>query len=203
MSGKLKLYYNPRSRAAIARWMLEEVGADYELQHMDFEAGDNRRPDFLAVNPMGKLPTLVLDDGTVLTETAAIAAWLADAYPDAGLAPAVGSAERGSYYRWLFFAGSCLEPAITEKMMRKDVPPLPKISVGWGSYDDVVDTLEKRLHGSPYLTGERFTAADVVTGATLSWVTMFGAPRIKDSNVLQGYVERVTDREAYRRSQGS
>lgn len=142
MHGKLTFYYNPMSRAAIVRWMLEEVGADYEIVPIDFEAGENRKPTFLAINPMGKLPTIVLPDGTVVTEVPAIIAWLADAYPDAGLAPEPGSAERGTYYRWLFFGGACFEPALTDTMMRKDAPPLPKSSIGWGSYDDVIDTLE-------------------------------------------------------------
>ena len=203
MSNKMTLYYNPQSRAAIARWMLEEVGADYDLVHIDFESGNNRRPDFLAINPMGKLPTLVLADGTVLTETPAIVAYLADAHADKGLAPEIGSTSRGTYYRWLMFNGSCLEPAAIEKMMRKDAAPLPKVSVGWGSYDDVVDTLEMALGKSPYLLGERFSAADLMIGATLSWLVMFGAPRVGDSPVIAEYVERVTDRDAYRRSQAA
>ncbi|MEX6508371.1 glutathione S-transferase family protein [Jiella sp. M17.18] len=201
MAGQMRLYYNPKSRAATARWMLEEVGARYDLVHLDFEAGENRKPDFLAVNPMGKLPTLVLEDGTVLTETPAIVAWLADAFPDAGLAPPVGSPARGRYYRWLMFNGSCLEPAAIEKLMRKDAAPLPKVSVGWGSYDDVVDTLEGALGQGPYLLGERFSAADLMIGSTLAWLAMFGAPRISESTLIQEYVERITDREARRRAQ--
>jgi glutathione S-transferase len=200
MPGKITFYYNPMSRAATARWMLEEVGAEYETVLVDFEAGDNRRPDFLAVNPMGKIPTLVLDDGTVLTETAAILTWLADAYPSAGLAPEPGSPARGSYYRWLFFGGSCFEPALTETMMRKDAPPLPKGSVGWGSYNDVIDTLEHAVSRCPYITGDRFSTADVYIGSQLSWAGSFGAPRIADSAAIQAYVERATDRDAYRRA---
>jgi len=203
MEGRLKLYYNPMSRAAITRWMLEEVGADYELVHLDFEAGENRRADFLAINPMGKLPTLVLPDGTVMTESAAIAAHLADRYPDAGLAPAMGTSERATYYRWLFFAPSCIEPAASEVMMRRDSAPLPKKSVGWGSYDDVIDTLESQLSPGPYLTGDRFTAADLIIAATLRWMTLFGAPRLETSNPIQAFIERATDRAAYRRSQAS
>lgn len=200
MPGKLKFYYNPRSRAAIARWMLEEVGADYEIVPIDFEAGDNRKPDFLAVNPMGKIPALVLEDGTAITEAPAIIAWLADAYPEAGLAPEPGSNERGSYYRWLFFGGSCFEPALIEKMMRKDQPELPKSTLGWGSYDDVIGTLEQTLSKSPYLLGENFSAADVYIGAELGWAGMFGAPRIAESRTIQDYLSRVTARDAYRRS---
>lgn len=200
MPGKLTFYYNPMSRAAIVRWMLEEVGADYDIMPIDFEAGENRKPEFLALNPMGKLPTIVLPDGTVVTEAPAIIAWLADAYPDAGLAPAPGSAERGTYYRWLFFGGTCFEPALTDTTMRKDAPPLPKSSIGWGSYDDVIDTLEIAIGEGPYLLGERFSAADVYIGAELFWAGMFAAPRIADSRVIQDYVARVTNRDAYKRA---
>lgn len=200
MHGKLTFYYNPMSRAAIVRWMLEEVGADYEIVPIDFEAGENRKPTFLAINPMGKLPTIVLPDGTVVTEVPAIIAWLADAYPDAGLAPEPGSAERGTYYRWLFFGGACFEPALTDTMMRKDAPPLPKSSIGWGSYDDVIDTLEIAIGDGPYLLGERLSAADVYIGAELFWAGMFAAPRIAESRVIQDYIARVTNRDAYKRA---
>src|SRR5262245_34474047 len=111
----LDFYHNPKSRAAIVHWMLEEVGAEYRIHHIDFEKGDNKRPEFLAINPMGKIPTLVVD-GQVITEAPAIIAWLADAYPKAGLAPDVGSLERGAWYRWLFFGGSCFEPALADQM---------------------------------------------------------------------------------------
>ena len=203
MPQKLTFYHNPQSRAEIVRWMLEEVGADYDLMPIDFQAGDNRKPEFLKINRMGKIPTIVLEDGTVITEAPAIIAWLADAYPAAGLAPEPQSSERGSYYRWLFFGGSCFEPALTEKMMRKDAPELPKGTIGWGSYDDVIDTLERALAPGPYLLGEKFTAADVYIGAQLSWAGSFDAPRIKQSQVIQDYVARMRDREAFKRSQES
>lgn len=200
MPGKLKLFHNPQSRAVIVRWMLEEVGADYEIQPIDFSAGDNRKPEFLAINPMGKIPTLQLEDGTVIIEAPAIIAWLADAYPAAGLAPEPGSSARGSYYRWLFFGGSCFEPALTERMMRKDAPSLPKSSVGWGDYDDVIDTLEKTLSKGPYLFGEKFTAADLYIGAQLAWAVIFDAPRVKDSQPIQAYLARIRERDAFKRS---
>ncbi|MBO0903170.1 glutathione S-transferase family protein [Jiella sonneratiae] len=199
MQGRFKLYFHPQSRAAVVRWMLEEVGADYELVPVDFEKGENRSPEFLALNPMGKLPTLVLPDGTVMTEVAAILAHLADCFPEAGLAPAIATPERATYYRWLFFAPSCLEPAAVDAMMRKDSAPLPKRALGWGSYDDVIDTLEGRLAAAPYVTGTRFTAADLGLGATLWWLSMFGAPRLQESAAIKGFVERVTGREAFLR----
>lgn len=196
----LIFYYNPRSRAATARWMLEEVGADYEIRLLDFEAGDNRKAEFLAVNPMGKVPAIVTPEGAVITETAAIIAWLADSYPKAGLAPAVGTAERGVYYRWLFFGAGVFEPAVVEAMMRADQPKLPKSAVGWGSYDDVVDTLEGALSKTHYLIGDAFSAADVYLGSQLAWTSSFGAPRLKESRPIMDYIARVTAREAYKRS---
>ncbi|ORE97815.1 glutathione S-transferase family protein [Aurantimonas sp. 22II-16-19i] len=203
MQGRYKLYYNPESRASVARWMLEEVGADYELVPVDIQAGENRTPEFLAINPMGKLPTLILADGTVMTETAAILAHLADCFPAAGLAPAICTGERATYYRWLFFGPSCLEPAGIDAMMRKGSEPLPKMALGWGSYDDVIDTLEAQLAKAPYVTGETFTAADLALGATLWWLSMFGAPRLTESEAIKGFVARVTARDAFRRAQAA
>lgn len=201
MPGRLKLYYNPQSRAAVARWMLEEVGADYEIVPVSFDAGDNRTPEFLALNPMGKLPTMVLDDGTVVTEVPAIIAWLADAFPQAELAPKPGTGARGSYYRWLFFGGSCLEPALAVRSLQEGAAELAKSRVGWGSYDDVVDTLETVLSARPYLCGDRFSGADLYIGAMLHFATTFKAPRLADSKTIRDYVARVTAREALERSQ--
>lgn len=200
MADRMTLYHNPRSRASIAKWMLEEVGADYAIVPIDFEAGDNRKPEFLKINPMGKIPTLVLSDGTVLTEAAAIVAFLADAFPDKALAPVVTASARASYYRWLFFAAAVFEAALTDKMMRKDAAPLPKSSVGWGTYDEVIDTIEGVLGKSDYLLGDRFCAADLYLGAQLRYAGLFGAPRIKESAVIEAYVERLSARDAYKRS---
>ena len=200
MADRMILYHNPRSRAAITRWLLEEVGADYEIVPIDFEAGDNRKPDFLKINPMGKIPTLVLSDGTVLTESAAIVATMADLYPDKHLAPPVDASARGSYYRWLFFAAAVFEAAMTDTMMRKGADPLPKSAVGWGTYDEVVDTIEGALGKSDYLLGDSFTAADLYMGAQLYYASQFSAPRIKESAVIQAYVGRISQREAFKRA---
>jgi glutathione S-transferase len=197
---KIVFYHNPQSRAAIAHWMLEEVGADYEVRHIDFQKGDNRKPEFLAINPMGKIPTIVVD-GTVITEAPAIIAWLADAYPAADLAPPVGSPERGTYYRWLFFGGSCIEPAMSDQMFKRAAPERSS-TLGWGSYDDVIRTVETALRPGPYLLGEKFSAADVYIGAELSWAGQFGAPRIKESGIISEYVERCRKRPAFMRTQG-
>jgi glutathione S-transferase len=198
MSRSIVFYHNPQSRAVMVHWMLEEVGADYETRLISFDKGEHKSPAFLAINPMGKLPAIVVD-GTAITETPAIIAWLADAYPDAGLAPPPGSLKRAGWYRWLFFGGSCIEPAMVDQMLQRPEPSR-KGAVGWGSYDDVVDTLETTLRDSPYLLGETFTAADLYVGSELNWGGMFGAPRLKESDVLQAYVRRVTDRPAYKRA---
>jgi len=199
MPDTLVLYYNPQSRASVARWGLEEAGASYDIRLMDFVKGDTRTPDFLKINPMGKIPTLVLPDGTVVTENGAILAWLTEAYPDAGLAPPAGSPEKATMLRWLFFCGSCFEPALTQRMMMKDVPD-NKQSFGWGDYDEVIDTFEKVLRPGPWLLGDAFSAADVYVGASLAWAGSFGAPRIRESEVIQEYVGRATARDAFRRA---
>lgn len=195
----MTLYYNPQSRASVARWMLEEVGADYTLQYIDLTQGESRSPAFLAVNPMGKIPTLVLHDGTVLTENGAIIAWLADAFPQAGLMPPAGSSARGTVLRWLFFCGSCFEPALTDRMMRA-AAPLPKQTVGWGDYDDVIEAIEQTLTPGPFVLGPTFSAADVYLGASLAWAQRFGAPRIGESQCIQGYVSRISARNAFVRA---
>lgn len=198
MTDEITFYYNPRSRAQMAHWMLEEVGAPYKTVLMDLDAGDTRKPEFLAVNPMGKLPTIV-HKGVVVTETAAIIAYLADAFPQAGLAPALDDPQRGAYYRWLFFGAGCFEPALLDTMLKR--PPVEgKGTVGWGSYDDVVAALKQTLAKGPYLLGERFTAADVYVGAEISWAMMFGASNLKGDPVFDAYVARLHERPAFKRS---
>ena len=147
---------------------------------------------------MGKIPALVVE-GTVITEAAAIIAWLADAYPAAGLAPPVGSVERGAWYRWLFFGGSCFEPAMADEMFKR-APVARKSAIGWGSFDEVIDTVEAGLQPGPWLLGERFSAADVYIGAELSWAGQFGAKRIKESKAIGEYVARCRQRPAYGRT---
>lgn len=194
-------YHNPRSRSAMVHWMLEEVGANYTIRHVDFEKGDNRTPEFLEINPMGKLPTIVVD-GMPITETPAIIAWLADAYPEAKLAPPPGSLERGTWYRWLFFGGSCFEPALLDKMFDRPVPERPG-ALGWGSYEAVLSTLEKGLDPGPYLLGENFSAADVYIGSELNWAMIFRAPDLESSPLFKRYVERLKARPAFQRVMGA
>jgi glutathione S-transferase len=199
MTDEITFYYNPRSRAQMVRWMLEEVGAPYRLVTLDFEKNEHKSPEFLAINPMGKLPTIV-HRGTVVTETAAIIAYLADIFPQAGLAPPPGDSARGAYYRWLFFGAGCFEPALLDKMLQRPEPK-SKAAVGWGSYQEVVAALKTALTPGPYLLGEQFTAADVYVGSEISWAMMFGAPGLKGDPVFDEYVARITARPAYTKAQ--
>ena len=199
-SSRIVFYHNPQSRAVMVRWMLEECGADYEIRHVDLQKGENRQPDYLAINPMGKIPAIVVG-GTVITEVAAIIAWLADAYPDAGLAPAVGSTERGTWYRWLFFGGSCIEPAVAEEMFKR-APVERKSAIGWGSIADVVAAIEAGLRPGPWLLGERFSAADVYVGAELGWAVQCGEQQVQESKVIGEYSARCRQRPAFAKAMG-
>lgn len=197
MTEEIVFYHNPRSRAQMAHWMLEEVGAPYRIVHVDFEKGDQKKPSFLALNPMGKLPTIVHRD-TVITETAAVIAYLADAFPKTGLAPAVSDPARGTYYRWLFFGAGCIEPALVDQMLKRPAPE-QKMAVGWGSYQDVLNALKTALAKGPYLLGDRFSAADVYVGSEVIWGMMFGAPGLKGERIFDDYAARLNARPALQR----
>lgn len=187
----LTLYTNPMSRGRIARWMLEETGADYETVVVEWT---KKSADFLAVNPMGKVPTIV-HDGTVVTECPAICAYLADAFPDARLAPPVD--ERGAYYRALFFAAGPLEQAVTSRSMGWEATdPQKQGMLGFGSYDRTIDTLERLVTdaGEGWLAADHFTAADLYVGAHLTWGLQFGS--IPKRDVFAAFVGRVASREA-------
>src|SRR5215475_11414660 len=159
MSEEIVFYHNPLSRARIVHWMLEEAGAPYRMELVNFEKGEHKKPAFLAVNPMGKLPAIV-HRGVAVTESAAICAYLADAFPAAGLAPPVSAPERGAYYRWMFFGAGCVDPALMDRMMSRPAVPRPS-SNGYGCYEDTMNALEKALSPGPYILGDRFSAADV------------------------------------------
>ena len=167
MADDLVFYTNPMSRGRIARWMLEEVGQPYKTELLDY-ATSMKSPAYLAINPMGKVPAL-RHGATVVTEAAAICAYLADAFPAAGLAPPPGSPARGAYYRWLFFGAGPLEAAATNKAMGFVVPEDRRAMAGYGSLDDVAETIEGALSKSDYLVGSSFTAADLYVGAQLGW----------------------------------
>ena len=200
MTEEIVFYHNPQSRSQMAHWMLEEAGAAYRIVPIDFAKGEHKTPSFLAINPMGKLPTIV-HRGTVVTETAAIIAYIADAFPAARLAPPPGDPARGAYYRWLFFGAGCFEPALLDTMMKR-APVERKAAVGWGSYEEVLATLKSALSGGPYLLGETFSAADVYIGSEIRFAMMFGGPGLKGEKVFEDYVARLSARPAAKRTAG-
>ncbi|KQP52122.1 glutathione S-transferase family protein [Methylobacterium sp. Leaf106] len=191
MSDDLILYTHPMSRGRIVRWMLEEVGRPYRAEILDFTA--LKQPAYLGINPMGKVPALRHGE-SVVTECAAILAYLADAFPDAGLAPPPGIAERGAYYRWLFFAAGPVEAAVLNTALGVDVPPERKGMAGYGSMAEVLDTLEGAVSGTEYLAGGRFSAADLYLGSHLGWGMQFGT--IPRRPAFEAYVGRLYGRPA-------
>jgi len=189
----LVFYTNPMSRGRIIRWMLEEVGQPYDTKVLRWETGDAKSAEYLAINPMGKVPAIV-HDGVVVTECAAICAYLADAFPQANLAPPPGSKARGSYYRWLFFGAGPIEQAIAFASVKVEVPQDQRASVGFGCMDDVLNTLEGALKGREYLAGDSFTAADLYIASHLSWGMNFGT--IEKRSAFEAYAERHVKRPA-------
>jgi len=192
MADKLVLYTNPQSRGRIARWMLEEVGQPYETEVLDF-ATTMKTPAYLAINPMGKVPALRHGDA-VVTEAAAICAYLADAFPQAKLAPPPGDRLRAAYYRWLFFAAGPLEAAVNNKAIGVVVPREREGMMGYGTVERVMTTLEDKLSRNEYLVGDSFTAADVYLGAHVGFGLMFGT--IEKRPAFQKYWQRVSARPA-------
>ncbi len=194
MDDELVLYTHPMSRGRTVRWMLEEVARPYRTQLLDY-AKEMKAPEFLRLNPMGKVP--VLRHGTtVVTEVAAICTYLADAFPDAGLAP--HGRDRGPYYRWLFFAAGPIEAAATNAALGLHPPVERRRMVGYGSLDDVLRTMEATLGEVDYLAGDRFTAADLVLGSQLGWGMMFGT--IEKRPVFERYWDRLAGRAAAKRA---
>ena len=191
MNDELVLFTNPMSRGRIARWMLEEVGAPYRTEILEY--GTLKTPEYLAINPMGKVPA-IRHGSTVVTEGAAICAYLADAFPEAKLAPPAGDRARGAYYRWLFFAAGPLEAAITNRTYNLTPPPEKKASIGYGSYEEVVDALEGAVKTGPFLCGEQFTAADVYVGSQVGFGMMFKTLEARPAFVA--YWDRLKTRPA-------
>lgn len=196
MSDTITFYTNPMSRGRIVRWMLEEVGEPYETVLLDYGT-TMKSADYLAVNPMGKVPAIAHGD-TVVTEAAAICAYLADAFPDKGLAPDPGSRLRGPYYRWLFFAAGPVEAAVTGKSLGLLAPADKKAMAGYGSFEETMDALEQAVSHGPYLCGDRFTAADLYVGSQLGWGMMFGI--IGHRSAFADYVGHLQSRPAARRA---
>ncbi|WP_291993979.1 glutathione S-transferase family protein [Candidatus Accumulibacter sp. ACC003] len=189
-------YTNPQSRGRVAHWMLEEVGAPYKTVWLEFGPA-MKSADYLAVNPMGKVPAL-RHGGALLTETAAICAYLADRFPERGLLPAANDPARAAYFRWLFFAAGPLELAVTARALDWQVPDGKSGFVGFGSYGQTLDVLEHALQPGPYVCGEQFTAADVYLGSQLGWGLQFGT--IEKRPCFAAYVERLHERPAARRA---
>jgi glutathione S-transferase len=196
MSDELTFYTHPMSRGRIVRWMLEEVGQPYETRVLDY-ATTLKAPAYLAVNPMGKIPAIKHGD-TVVTEAAAICAYLADAFPAAGLAPPLGDKRRGTYFRWLFFAAGPVESVVVTGALGVEVKPEQKRMVGWGDRTDALNTLETAIAGRDHILGDTFSAADVYVCAQLGWGMQFGAIDKRPS--FEAYVARLMQRPAYIRA---
>jgi len=197
MPDELVFYTNPQSRGRIVRWMLEEVGQPYRTELLDY-ATTMKAPAYLAVNPMGKVPALRHGE-TVITEAAAICAYLADAFPDAGLSPAPGDRLRGPYYRWLFFAAGPVEAAASNRALGFVVPEGRERMIGYGSYNEVMNALEAAVSQGDYLVGDRFTAADVYVGSHVGFGLQFGT--FEKRAAFERYVARLAARAAFQRAQ--
>jgi glutathione S-transferase len=191
---QLTFYTNPMSRGQIARWMLEEVGEPYEQVLLDYGT-TMKAPEYLAVNPMGKVPAIRHGD-TVVTEAAAICAYLADAFPGTGLAP--DAAARGDYYRWMFFAAGPVETAVTARALGLEAPADKAMMAGYGSYDATMDALERAVAGRKFIAGDRFSAADVYVGSQIDWGLMFKS--MPDRQAFQDYIGPFRERAAYKRA---
>jgi glutathione S-transferase len=195
MADTVTFYHNPQSRGRIVHWMLEEAGAPYQIKVVNFEKMEHKSKEFLAINPMGKIPAIV-HRGTVITESAAICTYLADAFPAAGLAPAIDDPQRGTYVRWLFFGAGCVEPAILDHMFSRPAPSRPA-ALGYGNYADTVNTLEQALAPGPFVLGDSFSAADVYLGSAIGWGLMMKA--LEPRPAFDAYLGRLAARPAYKR----
>lgn len=195
MAGKIILHHAVPSRSSTVLFMLEEVGAPYELRVLDLQAGEQLKPAFLAVNPMGKVPTIE-HGGAVITEVGAICTYLADAFPAAGLAPPIGDPLRGPYLRWMFFQGNCLEPAMIDHAMKRE--PGRRGMMPYGDYETAVGTLEKAVEKGPWFLGERYSAADVYVGSAIAWGLQFKL--LPERDIFKRYVARLAERPARQRA---
>ena len=192
-SDEIVFYTNPMSRGRIARWMLEEIGQPYRTVVLEYGT-TMKAPEYLALNPMGKVPT-VTHRGVTVTECAAVCAYLADAFPEAGLAPALSDPARGTYLRWMFFTAGPVEAAVTAKSLDLLAPAEKAGMVGYGSFEQVVDALEAAVSGpGPWILGDRFSAADVYVGSQIGWGLQFKS--LPDRNAFKAYAGRLFQRPA-------
>lgn len=190
-SDKVTLYHSPRTRSQGVQALLEELGAPYELHVLNMKLDEQRKPAYLAINPLGKVPAIE-HRGAVVTEQVAIYIYLADAFPGAGLAPAINDPLRGPYLRWLVFYGSAFEPALIDRARKVD--PGMRAMSSYGDYDAVIALVRSQLAKGPYLFGEQMTAADILWGTALGWTTSFGlVPRTEE---ISAYIDRIAARPA-------
>jgi glutathione S-transferase len=191
---ELTLFHSPNTRSTGALTLLEELGVPYRLHVLNMKAGEQREPAYLAINPMGKVPAVRYGDALV-TEQTAVFIFLADLFPQAGLAPALTDPLRGPYLRWMAFYGSCFEPALVDRSQQRETP---RAMCPYGDYDTTINTLLGQLEKGPYLLGDTFTAADVLWGTALTWTTMFKL--VEATPVVQAYIERINARPAVARA---
>ena len=188
---RVTLYHSPNTRSTGALILLEELGAPYDLHVLNMKAGEQRQPAYLAVNPMGKVPALKHGEA-IVTEQVAVYLYLADLFPEAGLAPPIGDRLRGPYLRWMVFYAACFEPAVVDRAAKHE--PAPQAMSPYGDYDTMLGAVTAQLAKGPYLLGERFSAADVLWGTALGWTTMFKL--VPELPAIMAYVQRIGARPA-------
>jgi glutathione S-transferase len=191
-SETITLFHAPQSRSSGTLMLLEELGAPFELHLLNMKAGEQRQGTYLAVNPLGKVPA-IKHRGELVTEQVAIFIYLADLFPKAGLAPAIGDPLRGPYLRWMVYYAACYEPALVDRAMKREPAPLAMST--YGDFDTMLGTVVERLTGSPYLLGDTFSAADLLWGMGLQWGTMFKI--VPETPVIADYVKRVSARPSF------
>ena len=195
VSPGVTFYHAPHTRSGATRALFEELAVDYDLHVLNLNTGTQRQPDYLAINPMGKVPAIRHGDA-LITEQPAVFLYLADLYPQAQLAPPIGDALRGPYLRWMVYYGSCFEPAVMDRSIQRE--PLSPTACAYGDYDTMLKTLTDQLEQGPWLLGDTFTAADVLWATALNWTTQFKL--VPELPVLRAYIDRVLARPAMQRA---
>ena len=192
----LKLFFAPRTRSFTGLWLMEELGEPYELASFDISTGQHRQPEYLALNPMGKVPMVVVD-GLPVSELGAMAIYLGDRFPGSGLAPAIDSPDRAAFLRWCFFASAVMEPAFMEKATKQ---PSMRSRAAWGDFDLMVEVLTAGVAQGPWLLGETFSAADVLVGSNVRFGVRFGFFDFPEGHAVSSYLARLEEREALQRT---